>query len=181
MYYIDLNQPLIHDKDGGFDGLNLFGHLFSGYHDFTCHQQARHSLITQCYPLDTPRKFWQESIRHKHHWQISLFPWVLRIVHYPHSERSQQCQFLLQCKSPRFSLYTPNTLSTTMLMHFMNQQPIPYGSSSLPPNLLFYSCLQFYINLIYEPQCITEINWSQRKKQKIWSLTFLPNSHHRKK
>jgi hypothetical protein len=137
-YFIDLNQPLIHDKDGGFDGLNLFGHLSSIYHDLTWHQPICHSLITQCYILDTLKFFWQESIGHKHHLKKSLFPWVLRIIHYPHSERSQQHQFLLECQFPRCSLYMPNTLSTTILMHFLDQPPIPYGSLSLPPNLLLY-------------------------------------------
>jgi hypothetical protein len=86
---------------------------------------------------------------------------------------------LRDCKFLRFSFDMPNIFKFTMLMPFFRLAMWPLGIFvTSTSHTHFYSCLWFYTNMIYEPQCTIEKNWSWRNaKDLIVSIHHKQSSH----
>jgi hypothetical protein len=80
----------------------------------------------------------------------------------------KQNQPLHECKFPRFSLDMPNILTIYNVDAFFKLSTWPLGIFvTSTKHTHFYSCLWFYTNMIYEPQCTLEKNWSWRNTKDV--------------
>jgi hypothetical protein len=94
----------------------------------------------------------------------------------------KQNEPLRECKFPRFSFNMTNILTIYNVDAFFRLSTGPLGIFvTSTKHTHFYSCLWFYTNMIYEPQCTLEKNWSWRNtKDLIESIPHKQSSQKKK-